>query len=88
MGNGANHKRATTQEANITLGTPSGNQIVTTENLELLLKKLPEKARKAFRVSNVPHNLIAAAELCDAGCGVHLYEHHFEIEFEGKSLYR
>ena len=77
-----------TQSANITLGTPSGIPISTTETLELLLDKLPPKARKAFRVPSIPHNLIAAAKLCDAGCGVHLYEHFYEVEFEGKTLYR
>ena len=62
--------------------------IVTTETLELLLKKLPEAARKAFRVPDTPHNLIAACELVDAGCAVHLYKHSAEIEFEGETLYQ
>ena len=35
-----------------------------------------------------PHNLIAACELADAGCGVHLYKHSAEIEFERETLYR
>ena len=37
---------------------------------------------------NVPRNPIAAAKLCDAGCGVHLYKHHCEVEYEGETLYR
>ena len=59
-----------------------------TETLELLLKKIPEAARKAFRVPDIPHNLIAPYELVDAGCGFHLYKHSAEIEFEGETLYR
>ena len=37
---------------------------------------------------DIPHNLIAACELVDAGCGVHIYKHSAEIEFEGETLYR
>ena len=70
------------------MGTPSGTPITTTETLEILLDKLPQKARETFRVPNVPHNLIAAAKLCDAGCGVHLYKHNCEVEYEGETLYR
>ena len=43
------------------------------------MKKLPEAARKAFRVPDFPHNLIAACEIVDAGYGVHIYKHSAEI---------
>ena len=62
--------------------------IVTTETLELMLKKIPKTARKAFRVPDTPHNLIAACELTDAVCGVHMYKHSAEIKFEGETLYQ
>ena len=88
MGSGAHVKISETQEKIKILGTPNKDAIVTTETLELLLKKLPEAARKAFRVPEIPHNLIAACELFDAGCGVHMYKHSVEIEFEGETLYR
>ena len=52
------------------------------------MKKLPEAARKEFRVPDIPHNLNAACELVDEGFGVHIYKHSEEIEFEGKTLYR
>ena len=79
MGCGAHVKKSKNQETNKTLGNPKKSAIVTTETLELLLKKLPEAAKKAFRVPDIPHNLIAACELVDSGCGVHLYKHSAEI---------
>ena len=62
--------------------------IHTTQTLELLLRKLPPKARRAFRVNDAPHNLIAVAELVDADCSVHLHKWGCEIDFEGETLYR
>ena len=67
MGRNAACRRATIQEKNHTLGTPSKTTILTTETIELLLIKLPEAARKDFRVPDSPHNLIAGGELVDAG---------------------
>ena len=37
---------------------------------------------------DIPHNLIAASELADAGCGIHVYKHYSEIEYKGATLYR
>ena len=88
MEGGAHVKKSETQETNKTLGTPNKAAIVTTETLNLLLKKLPEAARKSFRVPDIPHNLFAACGLVDAGCGVHLYKHSAEIEFEVETLYQ
>ena len=79
MGCGAHVKISEEQETNKILGTLNKAVIVTTETLELMLKKLPKYVRKAFRVPGIPHNLIAACELVDAGCGVHLYKHSAEI---------
>ena len=70
------------QEQNFALGTPSnGNKIMMTQTLTLLLNKLPIPARRAFRVPDIPHNLIAATELIDTGCNIHLHRHGFEIEY-------
>ena len=66
MGRGAHVKISEEQETNKVLGTPNKAAIVTTETLELILKKLPKAARKAFRVTDIPHNLIAVCELVDA----------------------
>ena len=56
--------------------------------MELLLHKLPKKARLAFLVKDVPHNLVAVAELVDAGCSVHLYTWGFDIDLEGETIYK
>ena len=79
MVRGAHVKKAETQETNKTLGTPNKSAILATETLKLILKKLPEAARKAFKVPDIPRNLIASCELVDAGYGVHLYKHSAEI---------
>ena len=70
------------------LGIPDGNSMMTTETLQLLIHKLPEQARKAYKVPEIAHNLIAVATLCDAGCTVHFYKHSVEIMYKGKRLYR
>ena len=62
--------------------------IATTETVRVPMKKLPEEAQRGFRVPAIPHNILAAAELCDAGCDVHLHMHSAEIEYEGETLYR
>ena len=87
LGKSAIAKVAETQLPKITLNTPAGIPITTTETLELDLPKLPAKARTAYRVPEIPHSLIAAAELVDAGCGVHLYKHHCEVDYNGETLY-
>ena len=79
---------AETQEPNFSLGTPSHVPIHTTETLELRLQKLPLKARQAFRVDDIPHNLVAVATLVDAGCSVHVYYWGFEVEYNGEIIYK
>ena len=81
-------KQADVQEANKTLGTPNRASIVTTEMLELLLQKLSPAARQAFCVPDIPHNLVAASKLANAGCGIHLYKHYIDIKYKGETLYR
>ena len=54
----------------------------------MLLQNLPSAARQAFRVPDIPHNLIVASKLADAGCGIHHYKHYGEIGYEGETLYR
>ena len=67
---------------------PSHVPIHTTKTLELRLKRLPLKARQAFRVDDIPHNLVAVATLVDAGCSVHVYYWGFEIEYNGEVIYK
>ena len=88
MGCNAACKRSTIQEKNHTLDTPSKTIIMTTDTLELLLSKLPETERKAFRVPDITHDLIAGGELVDEGCRTYFYTHSAEIEYEGETLYR
>ena len=79
MGDTADCNVAAVQESNFPLGTPSRVIIFTTQTLELKLKKNPEKARRAFRVKDAPHNLVVVAKLVDAGFNVHLHKTGFEI---------
>ena len=88
VGKEANCKVADVQEPNIQLGTPSHVPIATTKTMELLLHKLPKKARRAFLVKDVPHNLVAVAELVDAGCSIHLFTWGFDIDLEGETIYK
>ena len=88
LGREAQCKRGDVQESNKTFGTPNIASIVTTETLELLLQKLPSAYRRAFRMPDIPHNLILTRELADAGCGIHLYKHYGEIDYEGETIYR
>ena len=62
--------------------------MMTSETLELLLKKLPPKARRAFRCPNIRHKLLAVCELCDAGCIVLFREDAVEVEYNGEIILR
>ena len=68
-------KLAQVQEASKTLGTPNGNAMQTNKTIELLLPKLPTKARKGYTVPNITNNLVFVAELCDARCTVSFHMH-------------
>ena len=61
---------------------------MTSETLELLLKKLPPKARRAFRCPKIRHNLIAVAELCNAGCIVLFRMDAVLVEYNGEIILR
>jgi hypothetical protein len=74
------------QDSNFILNTPSHVPIFTSKTLELLLNRLPQAARKAFRVDNIPHNLVAVATLVDAGCSVHFYYWGFDIDYNGETI--
>ena len=88
LGSKAKCALAKLQERAKQLGIPDGGTMMTTETLTLLLNKLPQEARKAYRVPTIAHNLIAVAALCDAGCDVHFYKHSVHIEYNGEVLYR
>eukprot|EP00804_Cyclotella_cryptica_P015015 CCRYP_000612-RA/>CCRYP_000612-RA protein AED:0.44 eAED:0.30 QI:0/0/0/1/0/0/4/0/510 len=45
-----------------------GGRLLTTEDLLLLLSKLPPEARHAHRAPGISHDLVSAATLSDAGC--------------------
>ena len=62
--------------------------INTSKTLELCLGRLPRKAREAFRVDDVPHNLVAVATLVDAGCSVHMYYWGFEVDYNRETIYK
>ena len=36
----------------------------------------------------MPHNLVADAELVDAGCSVDFYSWGFDIDLEGETIYK
>ena len=73
---------------NFTLHTPSHVPIYTSKTLELRMKKLPQKARKAFRVDDVPHNMVTVATLVDAGCSVDMYYWGFEVDYNEERIYK
>ena len=79
---------ASTQKPNISLNTPSQVPIYTSSTLELKLNRLLLKARQAFRVGNIPHNLVAVSTLVDAGCSVHFYHWGFDIDLNGETIYK
>ena len=56
--------------------------------MELKMKKLPPAARVGFNVPSIPENIMAGAELVDAGCDLYLNRYGAEIEYEGEILYR
>ena len=76
------------KKPNFALNTPSHVPIHTSKTLELRLKKLPEKAREAFRMDDVPHNLVAVATLVDAVYSVHMYYWGFEVDYNGETIYK
>eukprot|EP00957_Ditylum_brightwellii_P004450 337188-Ditylum_brightwellii.AAC.1 len=58
----------------------------TKETIDLLLSKLPQSARRGFRLRNLMHNLVAVAELCDAGCKVIFDKNDVVVQKEGEQV--
>ena len=79
---------ATIQQPNLSLNTPSQVPIFTSSTLKLKLNRLLMKALQAFRVGNIPHNLVAVSTLVDAGCSVHFYHWGFDIDLNGETIYK
>ena len=73
MGKEANCPKAKVQEPNLSLGTPSNVPVHNTETLELPTRKLSQAAKRAYRLKEIPHSIMAVAKLCDAECGVHAF---------------
>ena len=80
------YKIAQVQEDTKTLGTPNGSSMHTQKTIELLLPKLPPKARKGYTVPNITNNLVSVAELCDTGCTVFFHVHGVDITYEGEII--
>ena len=85
---GAPSRDAKSQQKSKTLNTPSSVPIKTTRTRELLMNKLPEAAKVAFTVPGIPNNILAGAELVDAGCTLYLDKYMAEIDYEGETIYR
>eukprot|EP00957_Ditylum_brightwellii_P160545 12221973-Ditylum_brightwellii.AAC.1 len=58
----------------------------TTETLTLNVLVLPLEARKAFRLPKIMHNLIAVAELCDAGSRVSFDKEEVHVAQDNTTL--
>ncbi|KAL7479566.1 LOW QUALITY PROTEIN: hypothetical protein ACHAW6_005291 [Cyclotella cf. meneghiniana] len=72
-----------------TIMQPSGDTLTTSGNATLLLPKLPQPAKQAYRISGLTNNLLCAATLADAGCEVFFHQtpnrvtHNEEIILRG-----
>eukprot|EP00957_Ditylum_brightwellii_P098845 7530249-Ditylum_brightwellii.AAC.1 len=62
--------------------------MVTTQTLTVSLPKLPEEAKRLFRMLNINNNLLSVAELCDAKCTVTFSRNDVVVENNGKQLLR
>ncbi|KAL7476436.1 hypothetical protein ACHAW6_002301 [Cyclotella cf. meneghiniana] len=49
---------------------PKGDRLFTTENLLLLLNKLPIEATEAHLIPGITNNLLSTTTLADAGCEI------------------
>ena len=67
---------------------PTGDKLLTTEDLHLLLNKLPPDARVAHRAPGISHNLVSAASLADAGCDLFFHQTGCEISLNGEIILR
>ena len=69
LGKEAAADRALIQLKNKQLDTPSAVPVSTTETMRLRMNKLPERARTAFTVEELPHNLLTFRARA-SGCGM------------------
>ncbi|KAL7475994.1 hypothetical protein ACHAW6_007122, partial [Cyclotella cf. meneghiniana] len=67
---------------------PKGDRLHTTENLLLLLNKLPLIAREAHRAPGITNNLMSAATLADAGCEIFFHKTGCEVSLNGEVILR
>eukprot|EP00804_Cyclotella_cryptica_P020487 CCRYP_019795-RA/>CCRYP_019795-RA protein AED:0.41 eAED:0.41 QI:0/-1/0/1/-1/1/1/0/277 len=67
---------------------PKGDKLLTTEDLHLLLHKLPPAARLAHRAPGITHSLVSAATLADAGCDLFFHRTGCEISLNGEIILR
>jgi hypothetical protein len=65
---------------------PKGHKLLTTEDLLLLLHKLPPPARVAHRAPGIAHSLVSAATLADAGCDLFFRRTGCEISLNGEII--
>ena len=60
----------------------------TTKTVNLLLKKLPTKARQAHRVPGIMNSLLSVPILVDAGCEVFFHRTGCDITYNGETIIR
>ena len=76
------------QEPNKQVTIPNGSHMRTTKTLQLALSSLPQAATRGYRMPEILHNLVAVAELCEAGCTVTFTKEGVEILHGGRTCVR
>ena len=71
-----------------TILQPAGETIHTTKTVNLLLKKLPTKARQAHQVPGIMNSLLSVPILVDAGYEVLFHRTVCDITYNGKTIIR
>jgi len=84
---GAPATRAPIQTATKSVTQPK-RSLSTTENLLLLLNKLPVQARIAHHAPGISNNLLAASELVHVGCELFFHSTCCEITYNGEIILR
>eukprot|EP00957_Ditylum_brightwellii_P082827 6296685-Ditylum_brightwellii.AAC.1 len=62
--------------------------MTTTKTLQLALSACPQAAKQGYHMQNILHNLVAVAELCEAGCKVIFTKKGVEILHDEKTIIR
>eukprot|EP00957_Ditylum_brightwellii_P050846 3855987-Ditylum_brightwellii.AAC.1 len=78
--------KAIHQEQSKQITISNGNNMYTSETLNLQLSSLPTEAKWGHQLKNLLHNLVAVAELCDAGCWVTFDPTEVMVSREDKTL--